>query len=280
MTKHINFFDDCFSIDENDLLNAPNVTNNSNNKDSNNGLITTIWGPPTWESFHAITFGYPINPSDEQKQDYLNYFRALGKVLPCIYCRDSYQRFTFEKNTILDMNVMQSRKTLTMWGFNLHNAVNKKLGVDYGETYNELCYKFESYRAKCTKVANGCVTPLDMKALSYKKAEMKRAPIIDKKYSYMLVQHALTLGLHGYKDMLDFYSSLKRNSKEWNQRDCAAVKIIKYMRKKGFNSLENGLPTKYEMLLLAMLSTSLDKEKLKSICNNINMNCNHSTTSQ
>ena len=39
----------------------------------NNGLITKIWGPAMWESIHCIAFGYPIEPTEEQKQNYKNY---------------------------------------------------------------------------------------------------------------------------------------------------------------------------------------------------------------
>lgn len=263
----------CIEIDQFELNNAPNKTNNPNNPDSNNGLITSIWGPPSWESFHAITFGYPIEPTKEQMTDYLEYFKLLGKVLPCIFCRKSYLQFINDADTLLDINTLKSRESLTRWGFRLHNAVNNKLGVDYGVTYEELCYKYESYRAKCTKTTKGCLMPLDMKAKSYQKADIHRAPIIDKKYATSLIQHAHTLGLLKYNDFLTYYSSLDRNSKEWGFRDCVARKIIKYMRKNGISSLDpNGLPSKYEMILLAMLSTTLDKDKLNDICNQFNIN--------
>ena len=136
MCDHIKFdnANGCINVNKNELKNAPNKTNNPNNPDANNGLITSIWGPPTWESFHSITFGYPIKPSEEQKKDYMEYFRLLGKVLPCVYCRVSYDNFiTDETNkTLLNMDTMKSRETLTKWGMYLHDAVNNKLGVNYG----------------------------------------------------------------------------------------------------------------------------------------------------
>jgi hypothetical protein len=256
----------CINIDPDELKEAPFKTNDLNNPDADNGLITTIWGPPTWESFHAFTFGFPIKPSDEKKKDYLEYYRLLGKVLPCVYCRNSYQQFINEPETKLDINTVESRETLTKWGFNLHNAVNKKLGVDYGETYEELCYKFGSYRAKCTKTEKGCLMPLNLKAKSYQKANIHRAPIIDTKYSIALRNHALTLGMKGYDNFLNYYSSLKRNTAEWGARDCAARRIIRYMRKNGISSLDShGLPSYHEMMLIAMVSSTLDKDKLNEI---------------
>jgi hypothetical protein len=273
MCDHI-IFDNtngCININDKELKDAPIKTNDSNNKDSGNGLITSIWGPPTWESFHSITFGYPISPTTEQKLDYMEYFRLLGKVLPCVYCRVSYDNFITDgtKNTLLDINTMKTRETLTRWGLALHDAVNNKLGVDYGVTYEELCYKYESYRARCTKTAKGCIMPLDMKACSYQKSDIHRAPIIDIKYSIALRKHAETLGLKRYDKFLKYFSNIKRNSKEWGTRDCAARKIMKYMRKRGISPLDpNGLPNKYEMLLFSMLSSTLEQDKINIICKN------------
>ena len=49
-------------------------------------------------------------------------------------------------------------------------------------------------------------------------------------------------------------------------RDIMATKIIKHMRSNGISSLdESGLPSLHEMILLSLLSTSLEKEKLDSI---------------
>ena len=32
-----------------------------------NGLITKIWGPHFWETLHCVSFGYPLEPTEEQK---------------------------------------------------------------------------------------------------------------------------------------------------------------------------------------------------------------------
>lgn len=263
----------CVLIDPEDLKLAPIRTNDPNNPDSGNGLITSIWGPHEWESFHAKTFGYPIKPTDQQKQDYLRYFTSLGDVLPCIYCRTSYKQFITESDTVLDLNAMTSRETLTKWGMRLHNRVNNKLGVDYGDTYEELCYKYESYRAKCTNSQKGCTMPLNIKAKSYQKADIHRAPIIDYKYSAILIPYAEQNGLLNYSNFLAYYSKLIRNSKEWTLRDCAARKVIKHMKKNGISSLDkNGMPSYHELVLISMLSSTLEKNKLDEIYNNIRTN--------
>ena len=56
---------------------------------SDNGMMTAIWGPALWHSLHTISFNYPVNPTEEDKIRYYKYFKYLGKVLPCKYCRDN-----------------------------------------------------------------------------------------------------------------------------------------------------------------------------------------------
>ena len=257
----------CVGIAKEELKIAPLKTNDATNPDSNNGLITSIWGPHEWESFHAKTFGYPIKPDNETKQRYLNYFVSLGDVLPCKYCRDSYKEFIKKEPTMLNLDTMESRETLTRWGMALHDAVNNKLGVDYGVTYEELCYKFESYRAKCTKKENGCKMPLDDKAESYKKADIYRAPLLDKKTCLAFEQYAVNaFGFKYFGDCVRKYSNIDRNSQEWAERDCFARKLIRYMRKNGIRPLtENNMPSYHETILLSVLSTTIDKRILEDI---------------
>jgi len=254
-----------YSID-----NLPKDMHSIDTNNTNNGLITKIWGPPGWEFFHSVTFGYPINPTTEQQKDYMDYFTVIGKVFPCKYCRESYQEFIKEGDTILTLDQMRSRETLTKWGYLLHERVNKKLDVTYGMTYDELCGDYESYRAKCVKNEKGCTMPLNMKAQSYKKAENRRAPIINFECARALIPHAKNLGLNEFENYLNLYRKMEKNSSQWIERNKECCRIIKFMRKNGINSLDsNGLPTLHEMLLIGMLSTSLENKKLndiKSIC--------------
>jgi hypothetical protein len=268
--RHV-YDENIFGIPDSVLKDAVRRTNNKDDPDSGNGLITKIWGPPSWQTFHAIQFGYPMNPTDEQKMEYRVFFMLMGKVLPCSFCKNSYQDFIAKDGEVsLTDTVMESRENLTKWGYDLHNRVNKKLGIDYGTTYEELCYKYESYRAKCTKTGKGCVMPLNLKSKSYQNADINRAPIIDASYSMKLKPHSKTLGLYNYSDMLDRTTDIERNSEAWMIRDIICTKIIKHMRRNGISSLDDtGLPSVYEMILISMLSTTLEKEKLDEIIDNL-----------
>ena len=160
-----------------------------------NGMMTKVWGPAGWLFLHCITFGYPyaINPDNEghntKKQDYYNFFYYLGKVLPCRYCRESYDEY-FKQ---LDLyNSLKTRKDLTKWLYDMHNKVNHKLGVPECNipTFEDVINQYEEYRAKCKKTTEeerelnkkkGCLAPANgtpqrcvVKVVPYDKGDITR----------------------------------------------------------------------------------------------------------
>ena len=131
------------------------------------GMQTRVWGPAGWLFLHSIAQNYPWEPTPEKKESYKLFFRLVGDVLPCRYCRESYQKFIKGHGTCLDDSVMRSRKTLTNWLYRIHNKVNKKLGYTNTPGIKEVTDRYESYRSKCTKspaivekVEKGCLDPL------------------------------------------------------------------------------------------------------------------------
>jgi len=257
------------------------------NDNKNNGLITKIWGGPTWVALHSITFGYPINPTEEQKETYFQYFNNVGDVLPCRYCRESYKEFINEDNTNykLTMDVMKNRETLTKWLYYLHNRINKKLGVDYRVTYNDVVNRYEAYRAKCSKKIEinikqkGCVMPLNLKANSYSIAERKDCPVISFDTALKCIQYAKDRGLE--EEHFSFINNIKitdkfnelLNNKEselWINRNKKASDIMKHMRNGGIKSLEQdgkwkGFPTIEETKLILLSSSFLPCDELNKI---------------
>lgn len=258
---------------------------NSDPKDNNNGLITKIWGSPSWESGHAITFGYPINPTDEQKKIYHDYFVLFGKVLPCKYCRDSYQEFILEPDTLLNEDVFKNRETLTKWFWKMHERVNKKLGITYHFTFEDLNNKYESFRARCspttplvsennTNISNknvkGCVVPLDYKKVSYKNYYNKDCVIIPLEIAEKYLPMARKMFSNQRVD--EFILMIKRFNSDyqkiklqpiWYQRNRLCNRIIKYMRLNGIQPIDHdGNITKHELMLVMMLCCSCPVQDL------------------
>lgn len=129
------------------------------------GMQTRVWGPAGWLFLHSIAQNYPWHPTEQQKNDYLTFFMQTGNVLPCRYCRESYQEYIKEPGTMLTIDTMASRKTLASWLYKLHNRINKKLGIKCNVTFKQVWDKYESFRSKCTKtldqelVKKGCIDP-------------------------------------------------------------------------------------------------------------------------
>jgi hypothetical protein len=133
---------------------------NSQEDYSKNGMQTRVWGPAGWIFLHCIAQNYPQEPTSEQQEHYRSFFRLVGNVLPCKYCRDSYQQFINEPGTRLDDSVMKNRQTFTKWLYDIHNKINKKLGINDPITFRQVTEKYESFRSRCTKttvkVVKGC----------------------------------------------------------------------------------------------------------------------------
>ena len=245
----------------------------NNDFNINNGLMTKIWGPHAWFFINSSAFGYPVNPTPEQKKEYKNFFIYLGFVLPCGFCRQSYQFFIKDGETEITDDIFENRETLTKWVFKLHNRVNKKLGVDYGTTYQEFCDKFEMFRAKCIIDAPNCQMPLTLKADAFIKSDEKECNIIPIDLAKQFVQYGESRGIK--MDKLDYYNDLlknKRNSHEFIERNKICCEIITSMRCSAKCSLDDtgefkDLPSISELKLISMLCSTIpirDLEKMAS----------------
>ena len=136
---------------------------------NNNGMMTKIWGPPGWLFLHCVTMGYPTE-LDLYNNDHIirasetkKFFESLGNVLPCKYCRQSYNEYIQELP--IDDHLF-TRKDLAKWFYDIHNKVNDKLDVDKEEipSFQEFYDRYEMYRSKCNKTnkkEKGCVKSKD-----------------------------------------------------------------------------------------------------------------------
>ena len=138
------------------------------------GFQTTVWGPAAWLFLHCIALNY--HP-DKQKRAYKLFFKSIAGVLPRGSCRDNYYRtITQHKKLKLTNKVFESRESLSMWLFKLHNYV-RKCQTNKETMYPNTKYGFKKmvsyyarFRAKCptSKVRarqihtkHGCTQPLN-----------------------------------------------------------------------------------------------------------------------
>ena len=80
-----------------------------------------FFGPSTWRAMHAIAFTYPENATPETRMQYIDFFRALGPVIPCPSCSKHYMEY-IDKHPI----DADSRESLAKWVYELHQDVNRR----------------------------------------------------------------------------------------------------------------------------------------------------------
>jgi hypothetical protein len=141
---------------------------------SNDGMLTSVWGPGLWHTLHTMSFNYPISPSVEDKTHYREFILNLQYVLPCGKCRKNL-KMNF-KRLPLTIGDMESRDTFSRYIYNLHELINKMLGKKSELSYKDVRERYEHFRSRCV------VSDLDEK----KKAPTKSEPIYGEKSKCIL----------------------------------------------------------------------------------------------
>lgn len=147
---------------------AKNFIFSKEDYNSNDGMLTTVWGPVFWFFLHTMSFNYPVSPSIETKRHYMNFVLSLKNILPCKHCRDNLTD-NFKKLPIT-MNTMKNRETFSRYIYDLHELINKMLKKKSNLSYEDVRERFETFRSKCivkkkscrkskNKKHSGCVKP-------------------------------------------------------------------------------------------------------------------------
>lgn len=116
---------------------------------SGDGFLTSVWGPALWHSLHIMSFNYPVNPSQEDKNHYRDYILSLQYVLPCKYCRQNLK--TNFKSLPLTMEQMKSRDSFSRYIYELHELVNRMLKKKSNLSYCDVRERYEHFRSRCTE---------------------------------------------------------------------------------------------------------------------------------
>ena len=106
------------------------------------------WGPDAWSFFHTVTFNYPLDPKQCDKDAYKLFFENLKNILPCSICRNSYI-LLYDKFPIDDY--LEDRIGVTFWLYTLHNIINLKLNKKMVD-FRDVILKYENLRARCGNI--------------------------------------------------------------------------------------------------------------------------------
>jgi hypothetical protein len=151
---------------------------NNSEYNANDGMVSSVWGPPFWHYLHTMSFNYPVEPTQEDKKHYRNFILSLKYVLPCRFCRQNIR--TNFKHLPLTMDKMKNRDTFSKYIYDLHELINKMLKKESGLSYSDVRERYENFRSRCTdekpklykfsdltktkkrsgKKEKGCTTPL------------------------------------------------------------------------------------------------------------------------
>lgn len=132
---------------------------------SNDGMLTSVWGPSMWHYLHTMSFNYPVHPTQKDKVNYYKFIYSLQTVLPCGKCRKNL-KCNFKKLP-LKMKHMESRATFSKYIYDLHELINGMLNKKSNLTFEVVRERYEHFRARCLKNIKivkkdekGCVEPL------------------------------------------------------------------------------------------------------------------------
>mgnify|MGYP001207409933 CR=1 FL=1 len=131
---------------------------------SNDGMLTSVWGPSAWHFIHCVSFNYPVNPTCDDKRNYRNFILNLRHVLPCGKCRVNLCK-NLKKNPITWKH-MKNRDSFSKYVYHLHESINKLLGKRSGLRYIDVRERYEHFRSRCTITESnkheekGCVSPV------------------------------------------------------------------------------------------------------------------------
>ena len=87
-------------------------------------MDSKVWGNKGWFFLHSITFNYPNQPTNVDKQNIKMFFHSMAKILPCSKCQTHFQQF-IQQNPI--ESHYSDRLSLIKWLIDAHNNVNRIL---------------------------------------------------------------------------------------------------------------------------------------------------------
>lgn len=87
----------------------------------------TSWGPATWTLYHAVSFKYPTDPSDDDRHKAFEFLYGVARMLPCVHCRTHWTEY-LEAHVASAYSIhLASRDAFSRFLVDGHNEVNRRL---------------------------------------------------------------------------------------------------------------------------------------------------------
>ena len=116
---------------------------------SNDGFLTSVWGPATWLLLHTVSLNFPCKPTKLQKRQYMDFIFSLQHVLPCGKCRQNLKDNLSSMR--FSLSHVRSRAHFARFIWRLHNRINSSLGKPMWTKFADVNKRYEMFRADCMK---------------------------------------------------------------------------------------------------------------------------------
>lgn len=126
----------------------PSIIYTESDYNSNDGMLTSVWGPGMWHYLHTMSFNYPINPTNSAKTHYRDFILNLKFTLPCGKCRINLCNNL--KKLPIRVKDMKNRETFSKYIYDLHELINEMLNKKSGLTYEQVRERYEHFRSRCS----------------------------------------------------------------------------------------------------------------------------------
>src|SRR5579872_3998921 len=102
-------------------------------------MLPTVWGPPLWRIMTCVAFKSDLVRDTNVLPYTIQFYKSLAFLLPCKYCRQSYQKYITELNpsNYLKPDPETHTRQLVRWVWELKEKVNNKLDMQnqmYGKS--------------------------------------------------------------------------------------------------------------------------------------------------
>lgn len=106
-----------------------------------NQTVRAELGRAAWKVLHTILAQYPEDPNSEERETLVNYLHLFSRVYPCRECAEHFQVYLAKYPP-----QVSSRQTAMLWGCDVHNKVNKRLG----KPIFDCAYIYDMYDCGCS----------------------------------------------------------------------------------------------------------------------------------
>lgn len=88
--------------------------------------MTAIWGPLGWMTLHSVALSYSEVPTDSEKLLMSKWLDLFRDTITCVHCREHFTNM-LAKYRNFNPTFLNSRQSLVIATFRMHNTVNKRL---------------------------------------------------------------------------------------------------------------------------------------------------------